>query len=140
MVQWLRIHLAMQEVLVWTLSQEDPTCCGATEPRSLHDWAHVLQLLNPMHLEPVFCNEKPSQGKAHTLQWTVVHTCSCMQQWTLTTDKINKSFKNIRHKPRLLQETWRQSSPTHWVYKPFIHFLRVHNCLSVSNPISVCIF
>ena len=29
LVQWLRIHLPVQET--WIPSQEDSTCCGATE-------------------------------------------------------------------------------------------------------------
>ena len=31
-VQWLRIYLAMQGTLVWSLVQEDPTCLGAAKP------------------------------------------------------------------------------------------------------------
>ena len=31
-VQWLRIHLAMQGTLVWSLVQGDPTCLGAAKP------------------------------------------------------------------------------------------------------------
>ena len=31
-VQWLRIHLPMQETQVQALVQEDPTCHGATKP------------------------------------------------------------------------------------------------------------
>ena len=30
--QWLRIHLEMQGIRVWSLVQEDPTCRRATEP------------------------------------------------------------------------------------------------------------
>ena len=31
-VQWLRIRLPTQGTRVRALSQEDPTCCGATKP------------------------------------------------------------------------------------------------------------
>ena len=31
-VQWLRIHLPMQETRVQALVREDPTCHGATKP------------------------------------------------------------------------------------------------------------
>ena len=31
-VQWLGIHLPMQETQVQALVWEDPTCCGATKP------------------------------------------------------------------------------------------------------------
>ena len=63
--------------LVW----EDPTCRGATkpvrqnywacalEPVSHSYWAHVPQLLKPVHLEPVLRNkEKPPQWEARALQ------------------------------------------------------------------------
>ena len=67
---WLRIHLAMQGAPVWRPSWEDPTCCRATKPMSLNyractleaansnDRAHVPQLLEPMHLEPVLCSKQ----------------------------------------------------------------------------------
>ena len=59
----VRIHLPMQGTgsLVWY----DSTCCIATKPLyqspSLHSRAPKQQLLKPMHLEPVFCDEKPQQ-------------------------------------------------------------------------------
>ena len=31
-VQWLRIHLSVQETQVQSLVWEDPTCCGAAKP------------------------------------------------------------------------------------------------------------
>ena len=33
-VQWLRVHLPMQETWVQSLVWEDPSCCGAAEPVS----------------------------------------------------------------------------------------------------------
>ena len=58
-VQWLRIHLAMQETRVQSLVQEGPTCLrgvkptgSVTEPRAI--------LLKPMHLEPMF-HKRPWQ-------------------------------------------------------------------------------
>ena len=45
--------------------REDPTCHGATKPVHHNYWAHMLQLLNPVCLEPMLhnkrsrCNEKP---------------------------------------------------------------------------------
>ena len=78
--QWLRICLPMQGIWVRSLVQEDPTCRGATkpmchnywacalEPSSHNYWAHAPQLLKPLHLEPVLCNEKPPQWEAHTPQ------------------------------------------------------------------------
>ena len=38
--------------------QEDPTCGGATKPKSHNYWAHTLQLLKPAHLEPVLRNKR----------------------------------------------------------------------------------
>ena len=64
-VQWLRVHLAMQGTLVPSLIREDPTCCRTTkpvchnycawalEPASCNHQASVLQLLKPMYLKPV---------------------------------------------------------------------------------------
>ena len=64
-IQWLRVHLPMQEKWVQYLLWEDPTCCRTTkhmchnywacalEPTSLNYWALVLKLLKPTHLEPV---------------------------------------------------------------------------------------
>ena len=60
-VQQLRICLAMQGTLAWSLIREDPTCHRATKPMCHDYWAHVLQLLKPEHLEPMLCNEKPLQ-------------------------------------------------------------------------------
>ena len=46
-VQWLRIHLAMQGTWVWSLVREiDPVCWGATKPTSHSCWS-------PSALEPV---------------------------------------------------------------------------------------
>ena len=35
-IQWLRIHIAMQGTLVRSLIQKDSTCCGATKPVGHH--------------------------------------------------------------------------------------------------------
>ena len=77
-VHWLRMHLAMQRMKVWSLIWElRPMCCRATKPthhsywahallehRHRNYWAYVLQLLKSVHLGPVLhkrrhCNEKP---------------------------------------------------------------------------------
>ena len=57
-VQWLRICLATQRTLVWSLVREDPTCRWATKPVRHNCWS-------PWALEPVLhkknhCNEKPT--------------------------------------------------------------------------------
>ena len=50
-VQWLRIHLPMQETWVRSLVQEDPTSLEATKPVHRNDWASALK--------PMLCDEKP---------------------------------------------------------------------------------
>ena len=65
-VQWLRIHFAVQGTLVQSLVQEDPACCRATKP-VCHDYrAHVLQLLQSVHLEPALCNNRSCQNENPT--------------------------------------------------------------------------
>ena len=44
----------MAQSLVW----EDSTCCRATESVCHNYWAHILQLLKPVHLEPTFWNKR----------------------------------------------------------------------------------
>ena len=41
--QWLRIHLAMQETLVWSLIRADLTCHRAPKPMSHNNWAHTRE-------------------------------------------------------------------------------------------------
>ena len=65
----------MQGTQVRALVWEDPTCHGATkpvhhnywacalEPASHNDWARVLQLLKPVHLEPVLHNKRSHSNK-----------------------------------------------------------------------------
>ena len=63
-VEWIGIHLSMQGTRAQSLVWEDSTCQGATKPLHHNYWAHMLQLLKPMSLEPVVhnkrshCNEK----------------------------------------------------------------------------------
>ena len=67
----------MQEIRVWSLVQEDSTCCGATkptghnfcahalEPTNHNYWDYMLQLPKPLH--PRACalqQEKPPQWEA----------------------------------------------------------------------------
>ena len=42
MVQWLRIHLPMQGMGVWSLVWEDPICCRTTKPMCHNYWARTL--------------------------------------------------------------------------------------------------
>ena len=56
--QWLRIHLPMQGTQVRALAREYPTCRRATKPVHHNYWAHMPQLLKPVHLEPVLRNKR----------------------------------------------------------------------------------
>ena len=58
-VQWLRIHLSMRGTQVWSLVQEDSTCCGATKPLHHNYW-------NLGALKPKLC--KQVQREAHEPQ------------------------------------------------------------------------
>ena len=65
--QWLRICLPVQGTQVRALVQEDPACRGATKLVCHNYWAHVPQLLKPMHLEPMLCNrEATAMRSPHT--------------------------------------------------------------------------
>ena len=54
-VQWLGVHLSMQETWVQALVWEDH---GVAKPMHHNYWAHVPQLLKPARLEPVHHNEE----------------------------------------------------------------------------------
>ena len=70
MIQWLGIHLLMQETRVCLLDREDPTCHRARKPE-LHGvepmlWSLGLQLLSPYTLEHVLHKgSHPSEQPAH---------------------------------------------------------------------------
>ena len=55
-VQWLRIHLAVQRTPVQSLIQKDPICCRATKPLCHSYWARVPTARAPQQ-------EKPLQGR-----------------------------------------------------------------------------
>jgi len=63
-VHWLRMHLAMQRMKVWSLIWElRPMCCRATKPTHHSYWAHALKSL---------CSTREThvpQQRALTLQW-----------------------------------------------------------------------
>ena len=72
-VQWLRVHLAMQGTLAPSLIQEDPTCCRTTKPVCHNYWTCALEpgswnYWSPGAREPMLRdkgthrNEKPSKG------------------------------------------------------------------------------
>ena len=53
----------MQGTQVQALVREDPTCRGATKPMRHNYWAYVLQLLKPVHLEPVLRNKRSHRNE-----------------------------------------------------------------------------
>ena len=63
-VPWLRIHLAMEGTLVWSLVQEDPTWCRTTKPAH----APQLQSLCPGAREPQPLSPCVTTTEAHTPQ------------------------------------------------------------------------
>ena len=58
LVQWIRICLPMQVIQVWSLVQEDPTCHGATKPRTTTDEPTCLNYRRPRALGPVLHNKR----------------------------------------------------------------------------------
>ena len=62
-VQCLRICLLMQGTWVRALTQEDPTCHGATKPMCHNYWACVPQLLKPARLETVLHNKRSHRNE-----------------------------------------------------------------------------
>ena len=65
-VQRLRICLPIQGTRVWSLVQEDPTCRRATKPMCHKYWACMLQLLKPVHLEPMLRNKRSHHNEKPT--------------------------------------------------------------------------
>ena len=57
-VQWLGVHLPVQEIQIRPLIREDPTCLRSTELMHHSYWAHRLQLLKPASLEPVLPSKR----------------------------------------------------------------------------------
>ena len=45
-VQWLGIHIAVQDIPVWSLVWEDPTWCKATKSMCHNYWACTLELVS----------------------------------------------------------------------------------------------
>ena len=68
MVQWLRISLAIQRTLVWSLIQEDPTCHGATKSERHNYRASVPHSLSSE-------TEKPLQWELLALHRRVASSC-----------------------------------------------------------------
>ena len=77
-VQWLRMHLAMQNpIRVWSLIRKIPYAVDHWATVYHSYWAHVLQLLKPVHLEPVLVNKRSphttTREQPHSPQLEKVH-------------------------------------------------------------------
>ena len=78
-VQWLRIHHAMQETWFhpW-LENEDPTCHRATKPMHHNYWAHRPQL-GSLCTAKIWYREDPAHHKTqHSQRFKIrYHYCCC---------------------------------------------------------------
>ena len=86
-VQWLRIHLPIQQTQVQSLFREDSTCRGPTKPVDHNPGA--------LALEPVFCNKRnPHNEKLqhHNEEWSLLPTTR-KSLWAAV--KIKHSQKQI---------------------------------------------
>ena len=75
-------HLPMQETQVWSMIQEDPTCCRAAKPVYHNYWACALEPRNCNHwspniLELVFCNNRSHRNEKPASQ---LESSPCSQQ------------------------------------------------------------
>ena len=71
--QWEWICLPMQDTRVWSLVQEDATCCGAAGPGGHSYWACALgprscNYRSPCALRPRSIAREPPRGEAQTPQ------------------------------------------------------------------------
>ena len=120
--QWLWIRLPMQGTWVRALVGEDPSCRGATkpvhhnywacalEPTSHNYWSHVPQLLKPVCLEPMLCNEMPRQWEACAPQQRAAPACrqreKARAQQRPNTAKNKNKWVNKLKKKKKKKEGW----------------------------------
>ena len=88
MVQWLRVHLAVQQTPVKSLIWEDPTCHGAATSLCHNHWVHEHWGLAPQ--------EKPPQWEACAL----LLEKACAQQWrpSAAKKKLNLWSPQLDHR------------------------------------------
>ena len=98
--QWLEGCLAMQEMRVWSLVQEDPTYSGAPKPAvqlpSLRPRAYEMQWLSPLLQlqKPLLHNGKPAQREAQVRQLDSSHL-SAQLETQRRQKEILKKKKNL---------------------------------------------
>ena len=113
-VQWIRIHLPIQETGVWSLVWEDSTCHGATKPVHHRFWARALDLQASttdassrracalQQEKPL--REKPSHCKE---EWTPLAATkrACVQQQRLSAAKKEREKEN-HWQQQMLVRVW----------------------------------
>ena len=101
--QGLRIHLAMQGTLVWSLVQEDTTCHWATGHVCQNYWAHTA-LWSPQVLttKPMLQLLKPMCPRA----------CTPQQKKLLQWEALTAHRESSSHSPQLGKARLQQRSPS----------------------------
>ena len=74
--QWLRLHMLTQGTWVWSLVQDDPTCCRVAKPVCHNYWA--LYTMSHNTLEPVLCKREATSMRS---LGTTVKSGPCLPQW-----------------------------------------------------------
>ena len=97
MVQWLRIHLPMQGIWVWSLIQEDSTCHRVAKPVSCNYWS-------PHIIEPEFCNKRGHHNEEPMHYSQRVAPACCNQRKPACSNKVpvwpkvNKQINILKNK------------------------------------------
>ena len=73
--QWTRIHVPMQETQVWSLVQEDSTCCGATNLVHPNHWVCEPHYRSLPTLEPHATATEACVPRACALQQGTLPQC-----------------------------------------------------------------
>ena len=126
LAQWLRICLPIQGTQVRALVWEDPTFHGATkpvrhkyqacapEPTSHNYWAHVPQLLKPVHLEPMLRNKRSHRNEklVHpNKEQSLLAATRESPHAAMKTQPSQKKNKIKRDMSSYLPETWTLQFP-----------------------------
>ena len=128
--QWLRIRLPVQGTWVRSLVREDPTCrratkpvchnyracalesvshncwsprAATTEPTCRNYWARVLQLLKPVHGEPVLHSKRGHRNEKPATPLATARESPCAAAKTQCSQKLKKKFFLIK-KPSNLKK------------------------------------
>ena len=136
--QWLRNHQPMQGTQVWSLVQEDSTCCGATKPVYCNYWPCVLSPHTP---EPVLHersrnNEKsPHRNESSSPLLHLEKACAQQRRPSTAKNKlINKFKKKTQTYALFITQMWQiifcKNSPQQYFQS---HLLLQH----LTTPLSI---